>query len=158
MNPRHMAFCLNYVKNGGKGQQAAIAAGFTAKNAGSQASRLLRKAEIKAEIDKLIKSVAPEYLVDHKFVIERLKRIIDHCMLMDTDPGSKGLDDDGDMVEPSRYDASGANKALELIGRHLKMFTDKLEVTDTTDRAALLAEARKRADEMKDAKPDTTKP
>lgn len=143
MNPRDAKFCFEYVKNGGKPKQAGIAAGFPIKGAGTQASRLLKKVEIKNEISRLLNKVAPECLVDHKYVIERLKKIVDHCMLLDVKPVNKD-ELDGDIDAAPRYDASGANKALELIGRHLKMFTDKLEVKDTTNRAAAIAAARKR--------------
>ena len=40
------------------------------------------------------------------------------------------VDKEGNIVE-WRFDSSGANKALESIGRHLGMFNDKLKVDAT---------------------------
>jgi hypothetical protein len=36
-------------------------------------------------------------------------------------------------------------RALELLGKYLKLFTEKVEVTASDDLAALIAEGRKRA-------------
>ncbi len=39
---------------------------------------------------------------------------------------------DGEMIETGeyKYDAAGVNKAVENIGKYLKMFTDKIEFPD----------------------------
>ena len=148
-------FAQEYVKNGGKPVPAAIAAGYSPRSAASQASVLLKNPKIKAYIARLTESVAPECLVDHKFVISRLKEVVERCMtkapVMEFDRenmewGQKQVVDPASnkLVGVWSFDAGGANKALELIGRHLKMFVDKVEFKDTTDRAALLAAARAR--------------
>jgi phage terminase small subunit len=48
----------------------------------------------------------------------------------------------GETVEVKFWDKLKAN---ELIGRHHKLFTDKIEITDKTDLAKRLTQARKRA-------------
>lgn len=40
-------------------------------------------------------------------------------------------------------------KALELLGRHLGMFTDKVEMSGDLDIAAIIMEARNRADKLR---------
>jgi hypothetical protein len=43
------------------------------------------------------------------------------------------------------FDSRGASKGLELLGRHLRMFTDKLEVGDSGDPMERIMKARERA-------------
>lgn len=147
---KHMTFITQYISNGGKPRQAAIAAGYSPKSADSQASRLLKNRKIKDEIDRLLKTIAPECLVDHVYVITRLKEIVERCLQKApvTSWDSESMEHEQKIDKAGAgvwtFDASGANKALELIGRHLKMFTDKLEV-EVTDRAEALNKARQRA-------------
>ena len=55
-----------------------------------------------------------------------------------------------------RFDSSGANKATELIGRHLAMFTDKVqtEVSGTLQTGLTLEERMKIIAEIRNAKTD----
>jgi hypothetical protein len=62
------------------------------------------------------------------------------------------LDADGNPAY-TVIDSMGANKSLELMGKSLKMFTDKVEVVDGTGIAALLRERRKMAAEKLNCKP-----
>ena len=57
LTPKRDRFCLEYVKDL-NGKQAAIRAGFSAKTAESQASRLLRNAKVKARIAELQSGVS----------------------------------------------------------------------------------------------------
>jgi hypothetical protein len=48
------------------------------------------------------------------------------------------LDSHGEPTGQYRFDAAGANRALELLGRHFAMFTDKVrvsEIEELTDEA-----------------------
>lgn len=177
MKARHEKFINEYIKNGlGNGTQAAINAGYSKKTAYSQANRLLKNAEIKAAIDKYLSEDKIKALVTLEGIITDLKEVRDRCMerkpVMEWDYGNKELrqkmvkaqdDQTGEIKEVGvwEFDAAGANKAIELMGKTIAAFRDKVEVKDTTDRAAALAEARKRVaeeeakavEEAKDEKP-----
>ena len=64
--------------------------------------------------------------IDADYVLTSLKEVADRC-LQATPVMVKG--EGGKMVKSGeyRFDSSGANRALELLGKHLKLFTDMLE-------------------------------
>ncbi len=85
--------------------QAAIRAGYSPASAESQGSRLLRNAKVRAAIDAAQAKQTEEAEVTVSYVLERLKK------------------------EAEGADMAGARvKALELLGKYLKMFVEKVEV------------------------------
>lgn len=125
-------FAREYVRNGHNATKAAKAAGYSEKSAYSQGSRLLKKDEVLARVREIEENALAEAGVTRYGVIERLVELISKCMdeetYIITDPltGRK-------TTSTRKLDASGANKALELLGKQLGMFTDKAEV-DVTGR------------------------
>ncbi|MNW10683.1 Terminase small subunit [compost metagenome] len=61
--------------------------------------------------------------VNAQWVLDRLVQLAERCM-----QAEPVTDRDGSPTGEYRFDSSGANKALENIGKHLGMFKDKLEV------------------------------
>ena len=57
LRPQIMLFVTEYIKNGGNGTQAAIAAGYSEKSAYSQASRLLKSDEVKQYLNNTQQSI-----------------------------------------------------------------------------------------------------
>lgn len=93
--------------------QAAIRAGYSAKNADKIGSQLLGKTRVSEAIqaEKTARSERTEITQD--YVINKLKAIADQ-------EASDGTD--------SELKYSSQLKALELLGRHLGMFTDRMKV------------------------------
>ena len=91
----------------------------------ANASRLLTNANIVAEIDKRQQKLQEDAGISAKWVLDNLKYVAERCMAPEP-----MVDKEGNIVE-WRFDSSGANKALESIGRHLGMFNDKLKVDAT---------------------------
>ena len=91
----------------------------------ANASRLLTNANIVAEIDKRQQKLQEYAGISAKWVLDNLKYVAERCMAPEP-----MVDKEGNIVE-WRFDSSGANKALESIGRHLGMFNDKLKVDAT---------------------------
>ncbi len=60
--------------------------------------------------------------LDRSWVIERLMKVADRCM-----QAEPVLDRDGNQTGEYKFDSSGANKALQLLGAELGMFTPKAE-------------------------------
>lgn len=102
--------------------QAAIKAGYSEKTAYSIGHENLKKDEIKKEIDKKMSETAKKLGITQEKVLEALWSNSERCRQAEA-----VFDKEGEFTGEYRFDASGSNKALELIGRHLKMFTDKIE-------------------------------
>lgn len=118
---RAVAFVREYLIDL-NGKQAAIRAGYSAATAEQQASRLLRSVKVKAMVDEAMAERAARTEITADWVLGNLKSIAERCMQQEAVRGPDG--------EPSgefKFDASGANRALELIGKHLGMFTDRVE-------------------------------
>jgi phage terminase small subunit len=92
--------------------QAYMRAGYTAKNpnvAGASSNRLLKNANVQHYIKEQQEKLQKESEITQAWVLKNLVEMFEKnkdCLL----PGS----------------AAAANKALELIGKHIGMFTDKL--------------------------------
>lgn len=107
------------------GTQAAIRAGYGEKTARIVASENLTKPYIQEAIQKQIKKREEKTELNAEWVLKKLETIANRCMQEE-----EVMSKDGPTGE-FKFDSSGANKAIELIGKHLKMFTDKIE-QDTT--------------------------
>ena len=107
--------------------KAAIRAGYSDKNAHVVANQIINKPLVAAAIAAAQVKVAEKTEITVEWVLDNLKNLAKKCLT------------DGDTYNPG-----AANKSLELIGRHLGMFTDKL-VVKTSNRfdadAIIAAEA-----------------
>lgn len=74
LNPRQITFCKEYLIDF-NGTQAAIRAGFSEHTANEQASRLLAKANIRAEVDRLRKQREDRLEASADFVVRELMRL-----------------------------------------------------------------------------------
>jgi len=115
-------------------RDAAIKAGYSEKTAYSIGSENLTKPEIKEYVDSLLAEAAKRNEISKDFVLQGLKEVAERCLqrspVMDWDYKQKQLvqrvDDTGCNVW--EFDSAGANKAFELLGKHLGLFkeSDKL--------------------------------
>jgi phage terminase small subunit len=120
-------FCQEYLIDL-NGTQAAIRAGYSEKTANEQSSQLLAKLNIRARIEELQKARAEKLEIDATWVLQRLKSISDRCMqaepVMIWSPADKSMvhAKDADDNNIYQFDSSGANKATEMIGKHIGFF------------------------------------
>lgn len=125
LTDRQDRFCQEYIIDL-NATQAAIRAGYSEKTARSTASNLLTKPNILARVKELKDERAEKLNLDAYWVLKRLKDVSDRSMqaepVMQYDPQL------GEMVHTGEYefDSNGANKATELIGKHIGMFDPKL--------------------------------
>lgn len=135
LTPKQKKFVSEYLIDL-NGKQAAIRSGYSPKTAEVQASRLLSVAKVNEEIAKAMirRSIRTEVTQDE--VIEALRETRDICMgrrptkitkFVKSDKGDEPAELEAYVFEPS-----AANKAGELLGKHIGMFSDKVDMTVTT--------------------------
>lgn len=127
LNDKQEMFCKEYLVDLNK-TQAAIRAGYSEKTASATASRLLKNVNVLARVKELKDNRADELELDAYWVLKRLKDISDRSM--QAEPVMIYDHVEGEMVETGEYefDSTGANKATELIGKHIGMFDPKLKI------------------------------
>lgn len=152
LSAKEALFVLHYISNGGNGGGAAKAAGYAAKSAHIQAVRLLEKQRVKDAIQAQLAPTFKKLEVTKDRILEELARLaffdIRKCFNADgTLKEITELDDDTaaalagmDVIEfgdagdkeamLKKFKVSDKKGALELLGKHLKMWTDKVEVSD----------------------------
>ena len=112
--------------------QAALRAGYSEKTAYSIGQEILKKPEIQQAIQAQKCKRSQRVRVTQDEIIRDLLAIKERCMQATpvvTARGEQVYDENGDAVWA--FDAKNAIKALELLGKHLVMFTDKIQA-DTT--------------------------
>jgi phage terminase small subunit len=123
MNPKQRAFVREYLKDH-NATQAAIRAGYSAKTAKQQGSLQLTKVDVAAAIAAAETNADENAGETREGVLRDLRTVANQCM-----NAVPILDSQGRETGEWKFDSSGANKALENIGKHLGMFKDRLEVS-----------------------------
>ena len=158
MNQKQKAFATEYVIDY-NATQAAIRAGYSEKTAYSQGARLLKDVEVQEEIKKLEAAASERTAITKDMVLRELARVafVDPRKLFDEEGRPKDIrfldpdtaaalssvdiyeefDYNGDERELSgytkKYKWADKLRALEMLGKHLGMFTDKVHVEGTVD-------------------------
>jgi phage terminase small subunit len=127
LNDQQNQFTLEYIVDF-NGKQAAIRAGYSKRSAEVTASRLLSNDKVSSRIKELVSQRAERTQITADYVLFGLKEVAERCMqhqpVMVFDYQAKKMaqrtDDDGKAVW--EFDSSGANKAFELLGKHVGIF------------------------------------
>ena len=118
-------------------------AGYAGKGhvAESAAQRLLSNVEVAEYIQAGMDKRSNDLGIDARYVLTTIKETIDRCRQVRPVLDRKGEQvyvragdsDDAELVPAFTFDASGVLKGAELLGKHLKMFTDKTDVAHSGD-------------------------
>ena len=161
LTPKQMRFVDEWLIDF-NGKQAAIRAGYSAKTAEATAARLLRNVKVQAEIARRQKDLQRRTEVSQERVVKELARVAfadatDYVQVetrtVEKNDGTELSYQTVTLTETAELSADqraaiagikqGTNgvevklhdkiKALELLGRHIGMFNDKLEVKATVE-------------------------
>lgn len=125
VNDKHELFCNEYMIDL-NGTQAYIRSGYSEKGANVNACKLIANHNIHARINELMEERSKNILIDAYYVVSSLKDVSERCrqavpvMIFNGKFMEQKKDDEGNGVW--EFDSNGANKALELIGKHVGAF------------------------------------
>ncbi len=119
LSAKQERFCQEYVIDC-NGTQAVIRTGYSKNGADVQAFRLLRNAKIKERVGELQEEVAKTVGLTAKYVLDGLVEVYERCMQ------KVAITDDYGAAAGFTFNASGAIRSLELMGKHLNLFDGKL--------------------------------
>jgi phage terminase small subunit len=171
-NSRHERFIVEYLKDG-NAMRSAIAAGYPANRARQTGCELLRKPEIAAKVAKKQEKQLKKLEITAEKTLEEIARLAFANMLdymkvnengqadvdlsnitreqaaaiqeisVDTSGGSG--DGERRQVLRTKFKLTDKRGSLELLARHFKMLTDRVEVSGLDGLADAIAKARQRA-------------
>lgn len=132
MTDKQSIFVQEYLKDL-NATQAAIRAGYSARTAYSIGQENLNKPEIKQAIDAAMSERQQRTSITADYVLHSLHEIAQRCMQKSPvmTKGEQAIDEEGRHLWT--FDARNAIRALELIGRHMGMFTDKKRQEETPE-------------------------
>lgn len=162
--PKQAAFVREYLVDL-NATQAHIRAGYKSKNPDVDGYQLLVKPRIKEAIQKAMDKRAAKVEISAEYVLRNLMEVSERCLQRAPVMVGQGKErkqaqtivedpETGEMVLANvwQFDAQGVCRANELIGKNLKMFSDKIELTGKDgaglfepDQLLRMAEAIKKA-------------
>lgn len=141
MPPKQEAFVREYLVDL-NATAAYRRAGYNSKNPDVEGPTLLGKPRVREAIQKAMDKRAAKVEVSAEYVLRNLMEVSERCLQRSPVMVGQGKErkqatevvadpDTGEMVLANvwQFDAQGVCRANELIGKNLKMFTDKLEHT-----------------------------
>jgi phage terminase small subunit len=148
LNAKHILFVNDYMISQNATESYRKVYECSEEAARKAGSRLLTNVDIKSEIvrrqEAINKKVEEDTGISVQWVLDSFKSIAERCMQAEA-----VTDREGNPTGEYRFDSSGANKAVENIGKYLGMFKDKGDVPITTTNVNLsglsLEELRKLA-------------
>ena len=119
---------------------AAKRAGYSQNGAEVAGHRLLRNANVAAQIDNALQERVERTEITADWVITKLVENVERAM-----QAKPVLDKQGNRTGEYRYDGTVANQALRHLGQHLGMFKDQVELkVDVMQRLASLTVSRRK--------------
>ena len=150
MTPKQEAFAREYLIDL-NATQAAIRAGYSPATAAAAASRLLTDVKIVDVIQSGMNARAERTEITADYVLQSIVSTMERCKQIEPVYDRKGdpvmvETPDGDEARAFTFNAAGVLKGAELLGKHLKLFTEKVEHTGKDGGAIQLEQVQTDAD------------
>ena len=123
---RQIRFVEEYIKDL-NATQAAIRAGYSKKTARSQGARLLTNVDILEAIQEAKEERSERTKIDQDYVLTNIQKVIERCMQIQQVDNCLIQTEDVELAQAFMFKEQGALKGLELLGKHLGMFKDKIK-------------------------------
>lgn len=125
ISKKHLMFANEYLKDL-NATAAYKRAGYTAKGNAAEvnAARLLRHAQVAKIVQAAMDARSKRTKIDADYVLTGIKNTIERCA-----QEVPVLDKDGNQTGEYKFDSGAVLKGYELLGKHLKLFTDKVELS-----------------------------
>ena len=112
--------------------QAAIRAGYSEKTAKVIAAQNLSKLNIQEAIQEAQSKLSERTGITQDYVLSNIQKVVERCMQQEAVQARDGSPllvegPEGDLACLFEFKETGALKGLELLGKHLGMFKDKIE-------------------------------
>lgn len=123
LNAKQTRFCEEYIIDL-NAKQAAIRAGYSEKTSGEMGYENLNKPQIADRIAELKAGRSAKTEITAEYVLSSLYKVAERCMQEEAVKGQ-----DGEVSGEYKFEHSGANKSLELLGKHLGLFVERKELS-----------------------------
>lgn len=123
LTSKQLKFCEEYLVDL-NATQAAIRAGYSEKTAKEIGCENLTKPNIAEKVAELKAQRSARVEITADYVISSLHKVAERCMQEESVRGQ-----DGEVTGEYKFEHSGANKSLELLGKHLGLFVDRKELS-----------------------------
>ena len=112
--------------------KAALRAGYSEKTAYAQGSRLLKNVKVSAAITKSFTARIEKLEINADYVLSTIVSTIERCKQVEPVLDRKGeqvvIDSPSGLALAYQFEANAVLKGAELLGKYLKLFTDKTEI------------------------------
>ena len=116
LNEKQKQFCEEYIIDL-NGTQAAVRAGYSAKTANEQAAQLLAKLSIQEYICELKNKRSERVKYSQDELMRDILEVKNRCM-----QANPVLDKEGNETGIWKFDSNGANKALDMLAKHVGFY------------------------------------
>ena len=116
LNDKQKQFCEEYIIDL-NGTQAAIRAGYSAKTANEQAAQLLAKLSIQEYVQKIKNERSERVKYSQDELMRDILEVKNRCM-----QANPVLDKEGNETGIWKFDSNGANKALDMLAKHVGFY------------------------------------
>lgn len=125
-NEPHRLFTLEYTHTwNARSSYQKIYPGSSERTAKSNGHKLLQDAKVQLYLDWLARVSNDKFEISRESLMKKLSTVTDQCM-----SAVPVVDSDGDPIGDYVFNAAGANKSIELQGKEIGMFVNKIEVDD----------------------------
>lgn len=116
MNDKQKQFCEEYIIDL-NGTQAAIRAGYSKKTARAIANELLTKLDIQEYIQKIKNKRSERVKYSQDELMRDILEVKNRCL-----QANPVLDKEGNEIGVWKFDSNGANKALDMLAKHVGFY------------------------------------